>query len=175
METQSGPISLEVSVDEGALVSQVLEIIGGNAAEALTTLVEPQEEQEEGDDSVFLSDEDQDGEDVETEAACSSGQERPGVGAAEIEIEEIPDVRQRPGSGEDKQLQDLQMYQTEEESQVVDQEALLSLPVEAELKNSAEPGEFSWRLIAEVPCFQVTCVQKASETVQQTGWKPELL
>lgn len=114
MEIQTGPTSPDapiVSVDEDALVSQVLEIIGGNAAEALTTLGEAEEGQEEGDDSVFLSDDDQ------------------------------------GDSGDGKQMQNLRNPEAEDQSEAADQEAEqdrnteLSLQVEAELKNPAEPGK----------------------------------
>lgn len=152
MEIQTSPISPEapiVSVDEEALVSQVLEIIGGNAAEALTTLGEPEEGQEEGDDSVFFSDEDQDGRDVKTEAVCSFGEVQPdGAGEAEAEEENSEMQQQHLSSGDDEQLRDLQMPKAEDHSEAVDQEAEqdrnteLSVQVEAELKNSAEPGEF---------------------------------
>lgn len=147
METPTGPIC---PVDEDALVSQVLEIIGGNAAEAPTTLVEPEEGQEEGDDSVFFSDEDQDGRGVKTKAACSSGEEQPGDGVGENEAgEEISEVpQQHLSSGGDEQLRDPEMHEAGDPSEVVDQEAQLSVPVEAESKNSVEPGEFHPALLA---------------------------
>lgn len=153
MEEQTGPTSPEatiVSVDEDALVSQVLEIIGGNAAEALPTLGEAEEGQEEGDDSVFFSDEDQDGRDVITEAVCSFGEERLGDGAGGAEAEEENSEAQHLSSGDDEQLQELLMPVAEDqsESEAADQEAEpdqnteLSVQVEVELKNPAEPGEF---------------------------------
>lgn len=142
MEIQTGPIPPEapiVSVDEDALVSQVLEIIGGIATEALTTMEEPQEGQGEGDDSVFLSDEDQDGRDVKTEAVCSLSEEQPADGAEETEAEEENSEAQQQhfSLGDDKQLQDLQTAKAEDQSVAAEQEQ-----VEAELQNSAEPGKF---------------------------------
>lgn len=64
METSTmPPKSPRLIVQEDALASQVLEIIGGITREALQTLEEPEERDvwsmEEGDDSVFYSDEDQ--------------------------------------------------------------------------------------------------------------------
>lgn len=111
METQTGPISPEapiVSVDEDVLVSQVLEIIGGNAAEALSTPGEPEEGQGEGDE--------------------------PGDGAGETEAEEVQQPNQPP--------------RAEDQTQAVDREAQRhrntesTVQLEAELKNSAEPGQF---------------------------------
>lgn len=115
METQTGPISPEapiVSVDEDVLVSQVLEIIGGNAAEALTTPGEPEEGQEEG------------------------GETGDGAGETEAE-EETSEVQQHN-----------QPPKAEDQSQAVDREAQRhrntesTVQLEAELKNSAEPGQF---------------------------------
>lgn len=114
MEIQTGPTSPDapiVSVDEDALVSQVLEIIGGNAAEALTTLGEAEEGQEEGDDSVFLSDDDQ----------GDSGDGK-----------QMQDL-QPPEAEDQSEAADQEAEQ--------DRNAELSLHVEAELKNPAEPGE----------------------------------
>ncbi|XP_056246075.1 uncharacterized protein LOC130178026 [Seriola aureovittata] len=60
--------------EENALVSQVLEIIGGITLEALQTLDQPDERDvwsiEEGDDSVFYSDEDQTHQDIKENTAC---------------------------------------------------------------------------------------------------------
>lgn len=158
MEMQTGPVSPEapsVSVDEDALVSQVLEIIGGIAAEALGTLGEPEEGQEEGDDSVFLSDEDQDRRDITTEAACSFGEEQPGDDVEETKsVDKNLEILQQQQEehlvlSDEEQRQDLRMSETEvvDHSELVDQEAQRnrstesSVQVEAELKTSAEPGE----------------------------------
>ncbi|XP_034430370.1 ermin-like [Hippoglossus hippoglossus] len=65
--------------EENALVSQVLEIIGGFTVEALQSLDQPEERDvwlmEEGDDSVFYSDEDQTHQDVKGDASCDAGAE----------------------------------------------------------------------------------------------------
>ncbi|KAG7454841.1 hypothetical protein JOB18_009679 [Solea senegalensis] len=69
------------SEEENALVSQVLEIIGGITREALQTMDEPAERavclMEEGDDSVFYSDEDQ------TNQECELANTRRGFDANE--------------------------------------------------------------------------------------------
>lgn len=159
MEMQTGPVSPEapsVSVDEDALVSQVLEIIGGIAAEALSTLGEPEQGQEEGDDSVFFSDEDQDRRDIKTEAACSfSEEQQPGDDVGEtksvdrnLEVQR-QEEQQHLVPGDQEQLQVLRMPEAEavDRSEAADQEAQRhrspesSVQVEAELKTSAEPGE----------------------------------
>lgn len=156
MEMQTGPVSPEapsVSVDEDALVSQVLEIIGGIAAEALSTLGEPEQGQEEGDDSVFFSDEDQDRRDIKTEAACSFSEQQPGDGVGEtksvdrkLEVQR-QEEQQHLVPGDEEQLQVLRMPEAEDRSEAADQEAQRhrspesSVQVEAELKTSAEPGE----------------------------------
>uniref|UniRef100_A0A665VZH3 Ermin n=1 Tax=Echeneis naucrates TaxID=173247 RepID=A0A665VZH3_ECHNA len=71
--------------EEDALVSHVLEIIGGITLQALKTLDQPEERDvwlEEGDDSVFYSDDDQTQQDVK--ASCdlvkSEAAEEPGEG-----------------------------------------------------------------------------------------------
>lgn len=161
MEMQTGPVSPEapsVSADEDALVSQVLEIIGGIAAEALSTLGEPEQGQEEGDDSVFFSDEDQDRRDIKTEAACSfSEEQQPGDDVGEtksvdrnLEVQR-QEEQQHLVPGDEEQLQVLRMPEAEavDRSEAADQEAQRhrspesSVQVEAELKTSAEPGERS--------------------------------
>ncbi|KAM3607829.1 uncharacterized protein V6R79_014677 [Siganus canaliculatus] len=68
MEMETSPMPPRLSVDEDALASQVLEIIGGMTLEALHTLEDPGDRDvwsaEEGDDSVFYSDEDQPSQDL---------------------------------------------------------------------------------------------------------------
>uniref|UniRef100_A0A4W6FNT6 Ermin n=1 Tax=Lates calcarifer TaxID=8187 RepID=A0A4W6FNT6_LATCA len=76
METSTPPKAQRFTAEEeNALVSQVLEIIGGITLEALQTLDQPDERDvwpmEEGDDSVFYSDEDQTHWDVK--ASCDFG------------------------------------------------------------------------------------------------------
>lgn len=82
MEMQTSSVPPQgLTVDEDALVSQVLEIIGGITLEALHTLEEPEERDvwsvEEGDDSVFYSDEDQAQRGVRANTPCSFGEELP--------------------------------------------------------------------------------------------------
>lgn len=75
------PKTQQLIVDEDALVSQVLEIIGGITLEALHTLEEPEERDVwsvgEGDDSVFYSDEDQAQRDARANTPCTFGEELP--------------------------------------------------------------------------------------------------
>lgn len=75
METETSTIPPKpprLTLEENSLASQVLEIIGGVTLEALQTLEEPEERDvwsmEEGDDSVFYSDEDQAHQDIKTNA-----------------------------------------------------------------------------------------------------------
>ncbi|XP_053296337.1 ermin [Pleuronectes platessa] len=81
METSQAPPKPPrlTAQEENALVSQVLEIIGGFTEEALQTLDQPEERDvwsmEEGDDSVFYSDEDQTHQDVKGDASCEAGAE----------------------------------------------------------------------------------------------------
>ncbi|XP_062258980.1 uncharacterized protein LOC133967507 [Platichthys flesus] len=82
METSQAPPKPPrlTAQEENALVSQVLEIIGGIEAEALQTLDQPEERDvwsmEEGDDSVFYSDEDQTHQDVKAgDTSCDAGAE----------------------------------------------------------------------------------------------------
>lgn len=144
MEMQTGPVTPEarsLAVDEDALVSQVLEIIGGIAADALNTLAEP----EDGDDSVFFSDEDQDQRDVKDEAPCSSGEEQPVDGVEESEAVELQPLVH----GVEENLQDLRMPGAEliDGSEAAEQELQCDrssesiVQEEAELKSSAAPGE----------------------------------
>ncbi len=66
-----------LTVDEDALASQVLEIIGGVTREVLQSLEEPEERDvwsmEEGDDSVFYSDEDQAHQHIKPNTSCDFG------------------------------------------------------------------------------------------------------
>ncbi|TDH06981.1 hypothetical protein EPR50_G00118800 [Perca flavescens] len=78
METSTMPSkALRLSVEDDALAYQVLEIIGGITVEALQTLEEPEERDvlsmEEGDDSVFYSDEDQAHQDIKANTSCGFG------------------------------------------------------------------------------------------------------
>lgn len=79
METATStmpPKAPRLPVDEDALASQVLEIIGGFTLEALQTL-KPEEREvwlmEEGDDSVFYSDEEEPHQDIKTKSPCEFG------------------------------------------------------------------------------------------------------
>ncbi|XP_076603459.1 uncharacterized protein LOC143330639 [Chaetodon auriga] len=75
METSTMPPKVpRLSLEEDALASQVLKIIGGVTFEALQTLEGSEERDvwsmEEGDDSVFYSDEDQAHQDVKASTSC---------------------------------------------------------------------------------------------------------
>ncbi|CAK6954083.1 uncharacterized protein LOC122992004 [Scomber scombrus] len=69
--------ALTLTEDEGEMASQVLEIIGGITLEALQSLEKPVERDvwsiEEGDDSVFYSDEDQVQQDITANASFDFG------------------------------------------------------------------------------------------------------
>ncbi|KAM6978430.1 uncharacterized protein ermn [Tautogolabrus adspersus] len=66
-------------VEHDVLSSQVLEILGGTTLEALQKLEEPEERDvwsmEEGDDSVFYSDEEQPHEDIQANTSCGIASE----------------------------------------------------------------------------------------------------
>ncbi|XP_069558537.1 uncharacterized protein [Brachyistius frenatus] len=78
METSTIPPNTpKIRADEDALASQVLDLIGGITVEAFQTLEEAEERDvwllEEGDDSVFYSDEEQAQQDREAAASCYFG------------------------------------------------------------------------------------------------------
>ncbi|XP_040913877.1 ermin-like [Toxotes jaculatrix] len=79
METHTmPPMSPRLTAEEeNAVVSQVLEIIGGITLEALQTLDQPEERDvwsmEEGDDSVFYSDEDQTHQEIKANTSSDFG------------------------------------------------------------------------------------------------------
>ncbi|XP_019945666.2 ermin [Paralichthys olivaceus] len=108
METsQAPPKPPRLTVEEeNALVSQVLEIIGGITLGAMQTLDPPEERDvwsvEEGDDSVFYSDEDQSHQDVKGEACCDAG------------VEPVP---QREGDKENLEMEKPTTLQTEREEE----------------------------------------------------------
>lgn len=94
METSTiPPKPPRLAVDEDTLASQVLEIIGGITREALQTLEEPEEKDvwlmEEGDDSVFYSDEDQVHQDITT---CAFG-----ANVCKPLVNSVADVEEEPG------------------------------------------------------------------------------
>lgn len=142
MQTSSVPLKTQgLTVDEDALVSQVLEIIGGITLEPLHTLEEPEERDvwsvEEGDDSVFYSDEDQAQRDVRVNTSCSFGEELPvdSVTADEnIQVngdgfktgEEISQVQQHLVQTDKEERQQLRMPEPEamvDQSEATNQEA----------------------------------------------------
>lgn len=141
MQTSSVPPKTQgLTVDEDALVSQVLEIIGGITLEALHTLEEPEERDvwlvEEGDDSVFYSDEDQAQRDVRANTPCSFGEELPvnsvtadqniQVNGDEFKTrEEISQVQQHLVLTENKEQREHRMPEPEavvDQSEAADQE-----------------------------------------------------
>lgn len=100
METSAVPPKPpRLMIEEDALVSQVLEIIGGVTLGALQTLEEVEErdvwvmEEEEGDDSVFYSDEEQARQDFREHTAgrCGASQGRKHVNSVAAEEEERED------------------------------------------------------------------------------------
>lgn len=71
------PKAPRLTIEEDALPSQVLEIIGGITLEALQSLEDPEERDvwsmEEGDDSVFYSDEDRAHQEIKANTSCGFG------------------------------------------------------------------------------------------------------
>lgn len=140
MEMQASPVPPKtqgLTVDEDALVSQVLEIIGGITLEAVHTLEEPEERDvwsvEEGDDSVFYSDEDQAQQDVRANTACSFGEELPvnsvtadeNIQANGDEFKTGEEMQQHLVPTEDKEQRELRMPEPEavvDQSEATDQE-----------------------------------------------------
>lgn len=107
--------ALRLSVEEDALAYQVLEIIGGITVEALQTLEEPEERDvlsmEEGDDSVFYSDEDQAHQDIKANTSCGLG---PGLGTSECEhlVNSVAADEDDPG---EKSIMDEEIAEMEKE------------------------------------------------------------
>ncbi|KAF0026490.1 hypothetical protein F2P81_021227 [Scophthalmus maximus] len=92
--------------EENALVSQVLEIIGGITLEALQTLDQPEERgvwsTEEGDDSVFYSDEDQTHPNTKDDTSCD-------FGANEAAEEPVPQTEGDRGADVSSDKENLEM------------------------------------------------------------------
>ncbi|XP_031154808.1 ermin-like [Sander lucioperca] len=118
MEMETSTMSskaLRLSVEEDALAYQVLEIIGGITVEALQTLEEPEERDvlsmEEGDDSVFYSDEDQAHQDIKANTSCGLG---PGLGTSECEhlVNSVAADEDDPG---EKSIMDEEIAEMEKE------------------------------------------------------------
>lgn len=109
--------ALRLTKEEDAMASQVLEIIGGLTLEALQTLEEPDERDvwsiEEGDDSVFYSDEDQAHQDIKAITSCDFGVNgcRRLVNS-EAADEPIPQREDYPGA---EVITDLQVSEMEKE------------------------------------------------------------
>lgn len=158
--------------EENALVSQVLEIIGGITMEALQTLDQSEERDmwsmEEGDDNVFYSDDDQTHQDT-TEDTCCDGSGKVSerlVKSAAAEAKE--DVSQSTGDSGGDNLekerettlsvkedrgQELQMSKTEfvSQSEGTDPEAEAELSPENSVSSSGKP-------------LQPKCMNKDMET-----------
>lgn len=106
--------ALRLTEEEDAMASQVLEIIGGISLEALQSLEEPEDRDvwslEEGDDSVFYSDEDQNHEDIKTKIAFDFGVNgcRRLVNS-EATDEPIPQTEDDPGAEVSTDLQNSEM------------------------------------------------------------------
>lgn len=147
MSTRS-PNSQRLLVREDVMVSQVLEIIGGITPEALQTLKDPEERdewsaEEEGDDSVFFSDEDQAHQDTETNTAC-------GFGDSECERltncvpadEIIPEREDDPGEGQMTDKMDPEMEKDMTQDTVLTEEGEIQTPKpeQTDQSEAADPG-----------------------------------
>lgn len=133
--------------EEDALVSQVLEIIGGITLEALQTLEQPEERDvwlmEEGDDSVL--NEDQTHQDMEANTSCDFGANvsKPLV-KSEAAEEPIPQRESDPGTGVFSEKENLEMEKeatqqfilTEQEEECQEPQT----PKTEHLSDSADPG-----------------------------------
>ncbi|XP_070770125.1 ermin-like [Enoplosus armatus] len=106
MEMETGtipPKAPRLAIGEDELASQVLEIIGGITLEALQTLEDPEERDvwslEEGDDSVFYSDEEDEAhQDIKANTSCDSGaNERERLVNSVSADEPIPQREDDPG------------------------------------------------------------------------------
>ncbi|KAK5861196.1 hypothetical protein PBY51_022610 [Eleginops maclovinus] len=162
-----------LAVEEEALASQVLEIIGGITHEALQTLEEPEEKDmwsmEEGDDSVFYSDEDQVHQDIKT---C-------GVGANQCKplVNSVADVEEEPGeehiadkesSELKKERQDLQTLKT----QLMDQSDPEDPETQPDLTSENACGESSKCTIAAMQTEKNTSAEKVNLPVEKEEVTP---
>lgn len=144
--------------EENALVSQVLEIIGGITLEALQTLDQTEERDvwsmEEGDDSVFYSDDDQTHQDI-TEDTCCDGSDnlcerlvKSGAAEAEDDVpqrkgdpaEDLEKERETTPSVKEERSQELQTPKTKlvYQSEGTDPEAEGKLTAENSVSSSGE-------------------------------------
>ncbi|KAJ4933621.1 hypothetical protein JOQ06_030445 [Pogonophryne albipinna] len=184
METSTiPPKPPRLAVDEDTLASQVLEIIGGITREALQTLEEPEEKDvwlmEEGDDSVFYSDEDQVQQDITT---CGFGANGPLVNS-------VADVEEEPG---EEYITDKESSELKEELNqhvIVDEQELCqegqtvtTQPMdqsdpqtESDLtseKSESACGESSKCTIAEMQTVQNTSAEKVNLPVEKEEVTP---
>lgn len=139
--------------EENVLVSQVLEIIGGITLEALQTLDQSEERDmwsmEEGDDSVFYSDDDQTRQDI-TEDTCCDGSDNVESRTAEAEdvpqkkgdrgAEDLEKERETTLSVRGEGIQELQTPKAESvhQSEGTDPEAEAKVTLENTLSSSGE-------------------------------------
>lgn len=141
------PKAQRLPVQEDVMVSQVLEIIGGITLEALQTLEDPEERDEwsaeEGDDSVFLSDEDQAHRDTEAKTARGFGDSEcdhlpNSVPAVEI----IPEREDDPGEGQrmDKMNPDMEKDTILHRVLTEEEEIQIPKPEQMDQSEAADPG-----------------------------------
>ncbi|XP_034088310.1 ermin-like [Gymnodraco acuticeps] len=186
METSTiPPKPPRLAVDEDTLASQVLEIIGGITREALQTLQEPEEKDvwlmEEGDDSVFYSDEDQVHQDITT---CGFG-----ANGFKPLVNSVADVEEEPG---EEYITDKESSELKEELNqhvIVDEQELrqegqtvTTQPMdqsdpqtESDLtseKSESACGESSKCTIAEMQTAQNTSAEKVNLPVEKEGVTP---
>ncbi|KAL3056458.1 hypothetical protein OYC64_019032 [Pagothenia borchgrevinki] len=187
METSTiPPKPTRLAVDEDTLASQVLEIIGGITREALQTLEELEEKDvwlmEEGDDSVFYSDEDQVHQDITT---CGFG-----ANGCKPLVNSVADVEEEPGeeyitdkeSSELKEELSQHVIVDEQEEERQEGQTVKTQPMdqsdpqtESDLtseKSESACGESSKCTIAEMQTEQNTSAEKVNLPVEKEEVTP---
>ncbi|KAK5890484.1 hypothetical protein CesoFtcFv8_014002 [Champsocephalus esox] len=186
METSTiPPKPPRLAVDEDTLASQVLEIIGGITREALQTLEEPEEKDvwlmEEGDDSVFYSDEDQVHQDITTYGF--------GANVCKPLVNSVADVEEEPGEEyitdkESSKLKEelnqhviMDEQELRQEGQTVTTQPMDQSDPQTESdltseKSESACGESSKCTIAEMQTAQNTSAEKVNLPVENEGVTP---
>ncbi|XP_034417738.1 uncharacterized protein LOC117750582 [Cyclopterus lumpus] len=171
------PKAPRLTVEKDALPSQVLEIIGGITFEALQSLEDPEERDvwsmEEGDDSVFYSDEDRAHQDIKANTSC-------GFGAIDGELLVNSVAADEDDTGDECTMdEDIAELETEVTQKVIlsekeenRQELQKSKAVPMDQSDPAEPGAPS-SLTAEKPAS--TCAESLTCTITDMQTQQNIL
>ncbi|XP_029315049.1 ermin-like [Cottoperca gobio] len=195
MEIESSvmpPKAPRLTVEEDALASQVLEIIGGISREALQTLEESEERDvwsmEEGDDSVFYSDDDQAHQEANTSCGFGANKSKPLVNSVatdeddpweesiidEESLELAEEVTQHVIlTDQEEERQEVKILKTEpmDQTDPADPGAQSKLTPEKSLSTC---GEHLKRTIADMQTEQNISSEKANLPVEKEEVTPNL-